>query len=150
MSTSRFSSTTTRFVEWGECDPAGIVFYPNFYRWFDDGTQNMMAEHGFGQAKMIEKFNIAGFPLIETHASFIKPVLWGEQVRVECTVVEHSRKMFKVVHKVLVSREICVEGYEVRFWAGKKIEDDRIRIFAMQLPREFVDYLVGTVGETLK
>lgn len=147
MSTSRFTTTTTRTVEWGECDPAGIVFYPNFYRWFDDGTQTMMAEHGFGQAEMIEKFNIAGFPLIETHAEFKFPVRWGEQVQVECTVVGHSKKTFKVFHKVLVSRETCVEGYEIRFWAGKKLEDGGQAIFAMQLPQEFVDYLVKTVGE---
>ena len=22
-------------VEWGDCDPYGIVFYPNFYKWMD-------------------------------------------------------------------------------------------------------------------
>ena len=27
---------TSRFlVEFGDCDPAGIVFYPNFLRWMD-------------------------------------------------------------------------------------------------------------------
>lgn len=147
MSANRFTTTTTRVVEWGECDPAGIVFYPNFYRWFDDGTQTMMAEHGFGQAEMIEKYNIAGFPLIETHAEFKYPVRWGEQVQLESTVTECSRKTFKVCHKVRVSRESCVEGYEIRFWAGKKFENGGQTIFAMQLPQDFVDYLAKTVKE---
>ena len=22
-------------VQWGDCDPYGIVFYPNFYKWMD-------------------------------------------------------------------------------------------------------------------
>lgn len=24
-------------VEWGDCNPAGIVFYPNYFRWFNHG-----------------------------------------------------------------------------------------------------------------
>lgn len=22
-------------IEWGDCDPAGIVFYPRYFEWFD-------------------------------------------------------------------------------------------------------------------
>ena len=27
-------------VEWGDCDPYGIVFYPNFYKWMDNSQWN--------------------------------------------------------------------------------------------------------------
>ena len=28
-------------VSWAHCDTAGIVFYPNFYIWFDQATEHL-------------------------------------------------------------------------------------------------------------
>jgi acyl-CoA thioesterase FadM len=33
--------TIVRDVTWGDCDPAGIIFYPNYFRWIDSGTWNL-------------------------------------------------------------------------------------------------------------
>ena len=30
-----FTTRMQRTVEWGDCDPAGIIFYPTYYRWMD-------------------------------------------------------------------------------------------------------------------
>ena len=32
------TNTRTIRIQWGDCDPAGIVFYPNFFRWMDAAT----------------------------------------------------------------------------------------------------------------
>ena len=32
------TNITARRIEWGECDPAGIVFYPRFFAMFDNAT----------------------------------------------------------------------------------------------------------------
>ena len=32
--TTQYSVT----VQFGDCDPAGIVFYPNFQRWMDEAS----------------------------------------------------------------------------------------------------------------
>ena len=32
---SGFTTRMHRTVEWGDCDPAGIIFYPTYYRWMD-------------------------------------------------------------------------------------------------------------------
>jgi acyl-CoA thioesterase FadM len=29
-------------VEWGDTDAAGIVFYPNYYRWFDRAAHALL------------------------------------------------------------------------------------------------------------
>ena len=34
MLTSRHQVT----IEWGDCDPAGIVYFPNYFRYFDGST----------------------------------------------------------------------------------------------------------------
>ena len=28
-------------VEWGDCDPAGIVYYPSYFRWCDQATYRL-------------------------------------------------------------------------------------------------------------
>ena len=33
-------------VRWSEADPAGIVFYPRFYEWFDLGTEALFESLG--------------------------------------------------------------------------------------------------------
>ena len=33
-----FSNTRHRTIEWGDCDPAGIVFNPRYFEWFDAAT----------------------------------------------------------------------------------------------------------------
>ncbi len=33
-----FSNTRTLRIEWGDCDPAGIVFYPRYFAMFDTST----------------------------------------------------------------------------------------------------------------
>ena len=36
---------TTRFtVEFGDCDPAQIVFYPNYFRWMDAASLRALCE----------------------------------------------------------------------------------------------------------
>lgn len=125
-------------MEWGECDPAGIVFYPNIYRWFDTGSHRMMTAHGFGQAEMISRYGIVGFPLIETNAKFKKPMIWDEQVAVHSCVEKYSHKTFTVRHKVYSvgnSEMLCVDGYEIRIW-GMKDKSTGV-MNAWELPDEF-------------
>ncbi len=127
-------------VEWGECDPAKIVFYPNIYRWFDKGSQNMMKFHGFGQEEMIERHGIVGFPLIETHARFVRPMKWGDELVIISRVEAHSRKTFKVAHNIFNSDEKSVTGYEIRFWGVKDQQlDGKLR--AWEMPKDFVEML---------
>ena len=49
--------TNTRLirVQWGDCDPAGIVFYPRYFEWFDAGTILLFEKAtGLTKIKMLE------------------------------------------------------------------------------------------------
>lgn len=124
-----------RTVEWGDCDPAGIVFYPNFYRMFDANAHELMEAHGFGQQDMIEVYRIVGFPLVETHAEFKRPVRWGEQMTISSEICSIANKTFMILHEIQVQEKLCVTGYEVRIWGIKDPRSDRLR--ALELPRDF-------------
>ncbi len=61
---SRTATTTIR-VEWGDCDPAGIVYYPNFFHWCDVATWNFFAASGLPLIELQKRYGIVGFPLLE-------------------------------------------------------------------------------------
>ena len=45
-------------IEWGDCDDAGIVFYPNYFRWFDNAFHHLLRQCGIGQRILVERFDI--------------------------------------------------------------------------------------------
>src|SRR5262245_3663688 len=58
-------------VQWGDCDPAGIVFYPRYFEWFDASTILLFEKAtGLTKIKMLEKYNGAGMALLEARAVF--------------------------------------------------------------------------------
>ena len=46
-----FSNTRTVRIEWGDCDPAGIIFYPRYFEIFDASTA-MLFERALGMTKL--------------------------------------------------------------------------------------------------
>ena len=62
-----FSNTRTVRIEWGDCDPAGIIFFPNYFRIFDHSTA-MLFETVLGMSKfeMFKTLEFTGWPLVRT------------------------------------------------------------------------------------
>ena len=70
-------------IEWGHCDPAGIVFNPRFFEWFDFCTAGLFALVGLPKPQMLKRYGIVGIPLVETRARFISPSKFGDTVTIE-------------------------------------------------------------------
>lgn len=131
MKTYRYDVT----VHWGDTDPARIVFYPNYFAWFDESTRLLFDSVGLPWEKLMEKYRIPGLPIVEAHAKFLAPSQFRDEIVVESRVVEWSAKTFRVGHTVLNRDLRAVEGYEVRVWT-KPREDDPARLEAMPIPAE--------------
>jgi 4-hydroxybenzoyl-CoA thioesterase len=110
------TNTRTVRIEWGDCDPAGIIFYPRYFEIFDASTAALF-EHALGMTKfeMFKALPFAGFPLVRTHARFLKPTRFGDDVRVE-TGITFGRSSFEIEHKLSLKRELCAECTETRVW----------------------------------
>ena len=95
--------TNTRLirVQWGDCDPAGIVFYPRYFEWFDAGTILLFEKAtGLTKIKMLEKYGGAGLALIEAGAKFAVPSQYGDDIEIETSVKEFGRSSFSMLHRV--------------------------------------------------
>ena len=66
-------------VHFGDCDPAGIVFFPNFSRWMDAASLKFFMDCGLPPWRELVKIRgIVGAPLLEINTKFIKSVTYGE------------------------------------------------------------------------
>ena len=72
-----------RQVEWGDCDPARIVFNPRFFEWFDAQTALIFETAGLAKRDLLRRLDFAGIPLVETGARFHQPVRFGDIVAIE-------------------------------------------------------------------
>lgn len=127
-------------VQFGDCDPAGIVFYPNFYRWFDAALHAATRAGGWSWERMSTELRWLGLPLAEAGATFRRPVSPGDRIVVETrlTAVEERRLLFR--HRILRGEGLMCEGFERRF-VGVMSDDTPSRVMAIEIPQFLVDAL---------
>jgi 4-hydroxybenzoyl-CoA thioesterase len=119
-----FTYRSTLTVEWGQCDPAGIVFNSRFFEIFDTGTWHMFAAAlGVKPHELANTFGIIGIPLVDASANFLRPVRFGDTVEMTSRVREFRRSSFDVEHHLSVNGELAVEGSETRVWLARNKDD---------------------------
>jgi 4-hydroxybenzoyl-CoA thioesterase len=111
-------------IEWGHCDPAGIVFNSRFFEFFDWGTWMLFeAALGVKPSDLSAAFGIVGLPLVDAGARFLAPARFGDVVELTSQVSEFRRSSFDVAHRLLVGTTVAVEGHETRVWAARDPTD---------------------------
>ena len=117
------NSRTLR-IEWGDCDPAGIVFYPRYFAMFDHSTTTLItAACGLNKYELIRKYDFVGYPMVDTRARFMIPCRFGDDVTIESAFVKIGRSSFEVEHRVFKNGQLCLEGFEIRVWVGRDPQD---------------------------
>ena len=122
-------------VHWGDTDPASIVFYPNYFSWFDESARLFFDSVGLSWEMLMEKHGIAGLPIVEAKAKFLSPSMFRDEIVVESQIIEWNEKTFKISHAVLNKGRQAVDGYEIRAWVVRLAEDGG-RLKAMPIPPE--------------
>ena len=129
-------------VEWGHCDPAGIVFNPRFFEWFDACTAGLFAHVGLPKPQLIKTYGIVGIPLVESRAKFIRPSKFGDEVTIESMIASFKRSSFDVEHKLFNAGTLAVEASETRVWVGLD-PDDPTKIKSQNIPQEVIALFHG-------
>lgn len=102
----------THRVEWGETDTAAIIFYPNYFRWFDTATHDLFRSIGYPVSHMIDR----GFaiPIVDCGARFFQALAYEDEVRIVSRIAEVRTRGFRVEHTVHRGEGLIAEGHEVR------------------------------------
>ena len=102
-------------VMFGDCDPAGIVFFPNFSKWMDASSLNFFMKCGVPPwRELVKTRGIVGTPLLEINTKFMRPATYGERLHIHTSVAERRDKVFMHKHVVMRDGVVLCEGTEVR------------------------------------
>jgi 4-hydroxybenzoyl-CoA thioesterase len=134
-------------IEWGDCDAAGIVFYPRYFAWFDAATFRLFARTGLSMRALWQKYGAVGTPLVDARARFLIPSRWGEDLVCESAVSEWGESSFSVQHRLLKDGQLAVEGIEKRVWVVPHPSENG-RIKSAPIPKEIVAALSDATGAT--
>ncbi len=123
-------------VQFGDCDPAGIVFFPNFSKWMDASSLHFCMECGVPPwRELLKTRGIVGTPLLEINTKFRQPATYGETLHIHTSIVEWRAKVFIQKHVVMRGDVILCEGVETRAFVIHPPEaPDRIK--AIPVPED--------------
>ena len=87
-------------VRFGDCDPAGIVYFPRFFDFFHDAMETWFsAALGLPYAQVVMGRKI-GFPAVHSEADFKVPCAFGEAIAVELRVGKLGRSSIALEYQV--------------------------------------------------
>lgn len=137
MSEGEFRSIAGSFacqVHWGDCDPAGIIFYPTYFRWMDAACWALFASVGFS-AKRMRAEHLA-MPLVSADCQFLYPAEHGDRCEVHSRVLRFGSKSFVVAHEVQREDGMALaKGSETRVW-GRFDNGPGTRLRGVEIPGE--------------
>jgi 4-hydroxybenzoyl-CoA thioesterase len=126
-------------IEWGHCDPAGIVFNSRFFEFFDWSSWLLFeAALGVRPADLAPTYGIMGIPLVDARARFLKPAKFNDLADIVSEVSEFRRSSFEVKHRISIGGELAVEGSETRVWAAQD-PGDATKLKGMPIPAEVIE-----------
>lgn len=112
-------SVILRDVTWGDCDPAGIIYYPTYFRWIDAGTWNLFFLAGLTPAKLRAEFPGMDMPAVASSLEFRNPAPFGAKAEVRSCVEHWGGKSFRVRHEIVrADGAQLASGSETRAWVA--------------------------------
>src|SRR4051812_23891950 len=115
---NEFDSIVGRYacrVEWGDCDPAGIIFYPTYFRWMDAAAWAFMDSVGYS-AKRMRNEQLA-MPLVSAQCDFLAPAEQGDRCEVRSRISRFGGKSFAITHEIVrLDGTALAKGGETRVW----------------------------------
>jgi len=127
-------------IEFADCDPANIVFFANYFRWFDDCTTALFAAAGLPIRELFLAYDVIGIPVVEANARFLAPSSYGDELEVESGVAEWRKSSFVITHKFFRAGKLTLDGREIRVWAAAHPTESN-RMKGVPLPQEVIDKL---------
>lgn len=118
-------------VAFGDCDPAGIVFFPNFARWMDTASHHFFLQCGLPPWNLMTQVpGCVGGPLVELHMNFHASATYGETLQIRTHVEEWRHKVFVQHHRIVRGETLICEGRETRVLCVRG-QDGRLKSIAI-------------------
>lgn len=111
-----------------DTDAQGIAHYASYYRFFTNTIEKFMKEKaGIPYPNVNDEL---WFVMVESHASYKKPVKLGDTLTILISPRALSKKVVRFDFKILKKGEITTEGYVIqvainpKIWKSVEIPDE--------------------------
>lgn len=123
-------------IAFSECDPAQIVFFANYFTWFDTASREFFMACGIPSWHVTEaERGIIGTPVLDAQATFRAPATYGDDIEIETTVEQWNTRSFVMRHVARRGETVLAEGREVRVFAVRDGDgNDKLKIKSIPIP----------------
>ena len=97
---------------WSDCDPAGIVYFGNFFRLFERAEEELYLQSKADRQKLLDKYGV-WLPRVEVHVKYVNPIRLGRQIRVRMDPTFPGDKSLRLDFEVYDDETgvLCASGY---------------------------------------
>lgn len=121
-------------IAFSDCDPAQIVFFAHYFKWFDTASNEFFRACGVpAWRELSATCGIVGMPLVDAQAKFMNPATYGEDIVIESAVEEWRTKSFVMRHVACRGETVLCEGREIRVFVTQD-PDNPLCIEAVPVP----------------
>lgn len=87
-------------VRFGDCDPAGLVYYPVIFHYCHVAMEEFFAERcGIGYSQLMSNEHV-GFPTANVQAEFFVPLVYGDEAVIELLIARVGRSSVTLEYSV--------------------------------------------------
>lgn len=116
-------------VIFGDTDQMGVVYYANYYRYFEAARASFLRWLGKTNDDL-NRWNIA-LPVSISHCAYKKPSFYEDLLTVDCWITDIRRASFQFDYRVRRGEDLLAEGYTVH------VSVDQKSLRPVRLPEEF-------------
>ncbi len=128
-------------VEFGDCDPANIVYFAKYFVWFDQCTSALFRAAGLPLDELFHKQGVL-IPVVDARARYLKPSSYGDELVAETSLTAWKKSSFTISHRILCDGDLVVEGWATHVWATAHPTESR-RLQSVPLPSEAIGKLTA-------
>lgn len=102
-------------VRFGDCDPAGLVYYPVIFHYCHVAMEEFFAERcGIGYHALLAEEGL-GFPTVKVEAEFFVPLVYGDEAEIGISIVRLGRSSLTLEYNVrrVGDNALCARSTQV-------------------------------------
>ncbi len=122
-------------VYWSDCDPAGILYYGNFFRFFELAEEDLFYSLGRSRVDLYSQLQV-GFPRVEASCTYRKPARHGDMMEVTTWIGRRTQKtlLFHFEMRREGDPQIAAEGQYTVVCVNRKFQP-------VPIPAEMIELL---------
>ncbi len=122
-------------VRFGDTDPYGVIYFVSYFRYCHHGIEEFLRHHGLAPHKYFRnQAEDFGLPIVSATCEFLRPVKYGDELRLFVSVLEIKNKSLKFAFRFQVNgREGTVARGEATMvaigadWRARTLPDSLLK-----------------------